>query len=96
VAPHIAVNYAFSAIPLLAGALTAFFWAALVRVALLYDVTWSVNSICHMIGEAAFLRRGPFRQLLAACPAEPKPRHCSVERRFSPFRGGWQACSGYR
>jgi stearoyl-CoA desaturase (Delta-9 desaturase) len=33
------------------GALTAFFWAGLVRVALLHHVTWSVNSICHMIGD---------------------------------------------
>ncbi|MCW0213972.1 MAG: acyl-CoA desaturase [Pseudonocardia sp.] len=33
------------------GALTAFFWAGLVRVALLHHVTWSINSICHMIGD---------------------------------------------
>ena len=32
------------------GALTAFFWAGLVRVGVLQHVTWSVNSICHMIG----------------------------------------------
>ena len=37
------------------GALTAFFWAGLVRVALLHHVTWSINSICHMIGD----RRSP-------------------------------------
>ncbi len=36
------------------GALTAFFWASLVRVGLLYHVTWSVNSICHTIGEENF------------------------------------------
>ncbi|HUC25007.1 MAG TPA: fatty acid desaturase, partial [Streptosporangiaceae bacterium] len=30
-----------------AGALTAFFWATLVRVAFLHHVTWSINSICH-------------------------------------------------
>jgi stearoyl-CoA desaturase (delta-9 desaturase) len=29
------------------GALIAFFWAGLVRVAVLHHVTWSVNSICH-------------------------------------------------
>jgi len=40
-----------------AGALTAFFWAGLVRVALLHHVTWSVNSICHMIGERPFSAR---------------------------------------
>ena len=36
------------------GAFTAFFWAGLVRVALLHHVTWSVNSICHTIGEENF------------------------------------------
>ncbi|WP_184675548.1 acyl-CoA desaturase [Saccharothrix violaceirubra] len=39
------------------GALTAFFWAGLVRVALLHHVTWSVNSICHMIGDRPFTAR---------------------------------------
>jgi stearoyl-CoA desaturase (delta-9 desaturase) len=39
------------------GALTAFFWAGLVRVAVLHHVTWSVNSICHMIGERPFAAR---------------------------------------
>jgi stearoyl-CoA desaturase (delta-9 desaturase) len=39
------------------GALTAFFWAGLVRVAVLHHVTWSVNSICHMIGERPFATR---------------------------------------
>ncbi len=39
------------------GALTGFFWAGLVRVALLHHVTWSVNSICHMIGERPFAAR---------------------------------------
>ena len=40
-----------------AGALTAFFWAGLVRIALLHHVTWSVNSICHMIGDRPFSAR---------------------------------------
>jgi stearoyl-CoA desaturase (delta-9 desaturase) len=39
------------------GALTAFFWAGLVRVAVLHHITWSVNSICHMIGERPFAAR---------------------------------------
>ncbi|WP_020670938.1 acyl-CoA desaturase [Amycolatopsis nigrescens] len=39
------------------GALTAFFWASLVRVALLHHVTWSVNSLCHMIGDRPFTAR---------------------------------------
>jgi hypothetical protein len=36
------------------GALTAFFWASLVRVALLHHVTWSINSICHVNGQRPF------------------------------------------
>jgi stearoyl-CoA desaturase (Delta-9 desaturase) len=36
------------------GALTALFWAGFVRVALLHHVTWSINSICHMICDQPF------------------------------------------
>ena len=36
------------------GAVTAFFWAALVRVSLLHHVTFSINSICHMVGDRPF------------------------------------------
>ena len=51
--------------PLLAGlihmswgaALSAFFWASLVRIFLLHHVTWSINSICHTIGERPFQAR---------------------------------------
>ncbi len=39
------------------GALTAFFWGSLVRVALLHHVTWSINSICHTIGNRPFVSR---------------------------------------
>ena len=39
------------------GAATAFFWASLVRVGLLHHVTWSINSICHAIGERPFVSR---------------------------------------
>ncbi|HEX3707920.1 MAG TPA: acyl-CoA desaturase [Mycobacteriales bacterium] len=39
------------------GAVTAFFWASLVRVALLHHVTWSVNSICHAVGKRPFTSR---------------------------------------
>ena len=39
------------------GALTAFFWAGLVRIAFLHHVTWSVNSVCHMVGERPFAAR---------------------------------------
>ena len=40
-----------------AGAVSAFFWASLVRIALLHHVTWSINSICHAIGERPFVAR---------------------------------------
>ncbi|WP_176946588.1 acyl-CoA desaturase [Lentzea fradiae] len=39
------------------GAVTGFFWAGLVRVAALHHVTWSVNSICHMVGDRPFEAR---------------------------------------
>ncbi|MFL6158063.1 MAG: acyl-CoA desaturase, partial [Marmoricola sp.] len=39
------------------GALTAFFWGSLVRVAVLHHVTWSINSICHAIGNRPFVSR---------------------------------------
>ncbi len=39
------------------GALTAFFWGSLVRVSMLHHVTWSINSICHTIGEQPFKTR---------------------------------------
>ncbi|WP_018502078.1 acyl-CoA desaturase [Parafrankia discariae] len=38
-------------------ALQAFFWASLVRVALLHHVTWSVNSICHVMGSRPYRSR---------------------------------------
>ncbi|MCW2918151.1 MAG: stearoyl-CoA 9-desaturase [Actinomycetia bacterium] len=34
----------------LRAATTAFLWAGLVRVLLLQHVTWSINSLCHMVG----------------------------------------------
>jgi stearoyl-CoA desaturase (Delta-9 desaturase) len=39
------------------GALTAFLWAGLARISFQHHVTWSVNSICHMIGERPFAAR---------------------------------------
>jgi stearoyl-CoA desaturase (delta-9 desaturase) len=41
----------------IAGALTGFFWGALVRVSLLHHVTWSINSICHAAGQRPFRSR---------------------------------------
>ncbi|MFJ8487970.1 acyl-CoA desaturase [Streptomyces sp. NPDC094038] len=40
-----------------AGALTGFFWAGLMRMALLHHVTWSVNSVCHVAGRRPFASR---------------------------------------
>jgi stearoyl-CoA desaturase (delta-9 desaturase) len=39
------------------GAWSAFFWAGLVRVALLHHVTWSINSVCHVVGTRPFASR---------------------------------------
>ncbi|MET7998296.1 fatty acid desaturase [Amycolatopsis sp. NPDC005232] len=39
------------------GAVTVFFWASLVRVAVLHHVTWSVNSLCHLIGDRPYAAR---------------------------------------
>ncbi|GAA3463719.1 acyl-CoA desaturase [Saccharothrix longispora] len=39
------------------GALTAFLWAGLARISFQHHVTWSVNSICHMIGDRPFASR---------------------------------------
>ncbi len=39
------------------GAFTAFFWASLVRVGVLHHVTWSINSICHAVGDRPFKSR---------------------------------------
>jgi stearoyl-CoA desaturase (Delta-9 desaturase) len=36
------------------GALTAFFWGSLVRVAVLHHVTFSINSVCHITGRRPF------------------------------------------
>jgi stearoyl-CoA desaturase (delta-9 desaturase) len=38
-------------------ALAALLWAGLVRVTLLQHITWSVNSLCHMIGTRPFTTR---------------------------------------
>jgi stearoyl-CoA desaturase (Delta-9 desaturase) len=45
------------------GALTALFWAGLVRVALLQHVTWSINSICHTFGREEFAVRDKARNV---------------------------------
>jgi stearoyl-CoA desaturase (delta-9 desaturase) len=37
-----------------AAALTGFLWAGVVRMLVLHHVTWSVNSICHVVGKHPF------------------------------------------
>jgi len=39
------------------GALTAFFWAGIIRIAFVHHVTWSINSICHVYGKRPFQTR---------------------------------------
>ena len=43
------------------GALSAFFWASLVRIGLLHHITWSINSICHVYGQRPFATHGADR-----------------------------------
>ena len=38
-------------------AVTAFFWASLVRICLLHHVTFSINSVCHISGAKPFRTR---------------------------------------
>jgi stearoyl-CoA desaturase (delta-9 desaturase) len=45
------------------GALTAFFWATLVRIAFLHHITWSINSICHTFGKEEFEVRDKSRNV---------------------------------
>jgi stearoyl-CoA desaturase (delta-9 desaturase) len=39
------------------GAATAFFWGSLVRVSVLHHTTWSINSVCHVVGDRPFKSR---------------------------------------
>lgn len=47
------------------GALTALLWGGLVRMALLHHVTWSINSICHVVGRRPFSTRDQSRNVAA-------------------------------
>ena len=76
------------------GAVSAFFWASLVRVALLHHVTWSINSICHALGERPFRSR----DRAATCGGSPcspwasPGTTCTTPTRRAPGTG----CSGGR
>jgi stearoyl-CoA desaturase (delta-9 desaturase) len=39
------------------GAATAFFWAGPVRIGVQHHVSWSINSLCHMVGTRPWTRR---------------------------------------
>jgi stearoyl-CoA desaturase (delta-9 desaturase) len=45
------------------GALTAFFWGSLVRVALLHHVTFAINSVCHITGRTPFKTKDESRNV---------------------------------
>ena len=45
------------------GAWTAFLWAGLVRVFVLHHVTWSINSVCHVVGRRPFASRDQSRNV---------------------------------
>lgn len=49
----------------LSGAFTAFLWAGVIRMALLHHVTWSVNSVCHMVGRRPFVTSDRSRNVWA-------------------------------
>ena len=77
------------------GAVTAFFWGSLVRVALLHHVTWSINSICHALGQAAVRLPRPLRQrLVAGDPVRAASRGTTCTTPTRPARG--TACSRAR
>ena len=45
----------------LAPTISALVWAGVVRVAVLHHVTWSVNSVCHLVGSRPFRTHGQDR-----------------------------------
>lgn len=45
------------------GALTAFFWGSLVRVAVLHHVTFAINSLCHVVGSSPFKTKDESRNV---------------------------------
>jgi stearoyl-CoA desaturase (Delta-9 desaturase) len=45
------------------GAATAFFWGSVVRMAVLHHATWSINSVCHAMGDRPFVTRDQSRNV---------------------------------
>ena len=46
-----------------AGAFTAYIWGGLVRIFVVHHVTWSINSLCHVVGSQPFKSRDEARNL---------------------------------
>jgi stearoyl-CoA desaturase (Delta-9 desaturase) len=46
------------------GALTAMLWGGLVRLVVLHHITWSVNSVCHFLGQRRFETEDESRNVL--------------------------------
>jgi stearoyl-CoA desaturase (delta-9 desaturase) len=88
------------------GALTAFFWAGLVRVAVLHHVTCSVNSICHIFGDRPWTHRDRSTNVwplaiasMGEAVAQPAPRRTHLRpsrRRSGPDRHDRPADLGVR
>jgi stearoyl-CoA desaturase (delta-9 desaturase) len=49
----------------LAGALSALIWAGVLRVGFTHNVTWSINSVCHMFGKQPFRSHDKSRNVAA-------------------------------
>ena len=93
------------------GALTAFFWASLVRVCLLHHVTWSINSVCHVFGNEDFtvrdksrnvawlaIRRSASRGTTCTTPTRPAPgtARCAASLTPAPASSGRSRSSAGR
>jgi stearoyl-CoA desaturase (Delta-9 desaturase) len=64
-----------------------FFWAGLVRIAFAHHVTWSVNPVCHMIGDRQLLAAGhPQHGRGLAQPAPRRPETGPARRTPGPDR----------
>ncbi|MFF7639601.1 hypothetical protein [Streptomyces canus] len=85
-APTLALSFAAGRLigGSLVSALTALLRAGLVRTALFRHVTWSVNSLCHVIGQRPFRPRRHHRATnpwpLSPVPCSHPPAACEPER----------------
>ena len=49
----------------MSGAVTALIWGGLVRIFLAHHLTWSINSVCHMVGKRPFRTTDQSRNVAA-------------------------------